>query len=355
MSVQIKVSDLFEALPPDLEVLPDGRLRLIRYHHAGQNWAITEDMFPPYLTPDALATDLLLTQKKLVDHRAVDPFGKLKHRKILIVTFDALPAAGAVPVQYGNPEVRAAEGAFKLPGGSTSPGFSLPGQSSVMKPAREFTYKYMVGGDSTVNNDWLAENVRYYADLGNNGGVPPDGESERYFVGQRTISEGVIFGTIEATFCELPDTYTYPENINFRIPGLGQGQGSMPQVSFSDPITIEDISCSVSEAYHLGAPSPASPTFQVTQWATVTETFTPDASGQEQQIVTGYSGYLAGASGTVVATGTWLWRGVLVTGLTVEVVSVPTTVPSGLTSVQLKQERWKGNIWRTRTKSFAFP
>ena len=44
----------------------------------------------------------------------------------------------------------------------------------------------------------------------------------------------------------------------------------------------------------------------------------------------------------------------LVTGLAVSVSSTPSTLPSGSTSIELKQERWKGNIWRTRTKSFTF-
>ena len=340
-SPQIKVSDLAEILPPDLENLHDGRQRLVRYLAAGQNWSITQDMFPAYLTADILATNLLLVDIKLVDHRAVDPFGKLKHRKVMIVTYEQLPPAGATPVQYGNPEVRPVEGAFKIIGGA-------------IKTVREFTYKYMVGGDGTTNADLLAENVRYYADLGN---PNPAGEPERYFIEQRVVSDGIVMATIERVFVELPDTYTYPENINWQYPGLGQGQGSIPQVSFSDPINLIDVPVSVAETFTLGSPSPATPGYFPQQWATITETFTPNASGQQQEIVWGKSGYLAGAAGTLVATGTWLWRGVLVTGLTVAVVSNPTTFPPaghGTVSVELKQERWKGNIWRTRTKNFAY-
>lgn len=330
MSVSIKVSDLSEILPPDLENLHDGRQRLVRYLAAGQNWSITQDMFPAYLTADILATNLLLVDIKLVDHRAVDPFGKLKHRKVMIATYEQLPAAGATPVQYGNPEVRPVEGAFKISGG-------------LYKSVREFTYKYMVGGDGTTNADLLPENTRYYADLGN---PNPAGEPERYFIEQRVVSDGIVMATIERVFVELPDTYTYTENITWQYPGIGVTNTNA--AAFSDPITLVDAPATVAEVFTLGTPSPATPAYFPIQWAVVTETFIPVATGQTQEIVTGKPGYLQGTAGFTTS-GTWLWRGMLVTGLSVSVSSSPGTYVPG-ESIELKQVRWKGNIWRTTTK-----
>ena len=144
---------------------------------------------------------------------------------------------------------------------------------------------------------------------------------------------------------------SYPENITWQFPGLGETNTNA--AAFSDPVTLTDVSATVQEAYSLGAPSPAHPGYFPTQWAVVDEVFTPVATGQQQEIVTGKPGYLAGTAGFTTS-GTWVWRGMLVTGLSVSVSSIPSTLPSGPTSIDLKQERWKGNIWRTRSKSLTF-
>ena len=319
---------------PSFTKTDDGRLRFTRRYNIRSDElepaTINTLVFLPLGTADDKYTNCVL-----VDHFVTaSPSQGVEHD--LVRVFEEL---SDTPVQLGGVQVSAIGGAFI---GTHATTFAyVDGQT---KPARSFTYRYIVKGDvAGINAQWLALNVTLAATAT----LPL-----RYLVSESAVSKGLEHTIFTRTYYEKPDTYAYPRADSYTFPGKIGFDGRNPKVT--QPPQTKQTTKTITESYHIGPVVRDSLGFEVLAWATGSVSYVP--TNNNPSGYTGYKAYsFAGCIGSVSCAGSnGFFLGKEVDSMAGTISSNPSTYPTGLTVIGSSPSRWAGQIWKKTNTSVTF-
>ncbi len=324
---------------PSLTKTEDGRLRVTRrfkVERADQTDPATLEtaVFDAYLTADVKYTNCLLIKQYASD--AAD-------QKAEVVLTQVFEQIGASPVQFGGFAVGDISGAFT--GTHASTFIYVAGTT---KPARSFTYQYILKGDATlVATNWLPSNDSLPA-AGGGTGIPI-----RYYVGGRIVTQGAIYSIISRTYYELPATFAFPRADTYSFEGKLGANGNIPIVT--QPPQTKQTTLEIRESYSLGPVNPDALTWEVLSWATGGLAYRPAVNNPSG--VDGYQGFsFSNVIGTVtIAQTNGYFLGIKVTNVTGTVESNPNTYPTGKKLIYSRPVRWAGQIWKTTNIYVTYP
>lgn len=248
--------------------------------------------------------------------------------------------ASATPAQIGDVVVNDIPGAFVGTHVST---FEYVGGTT--KPARSFTYQYIVTGDGTaVAANWFALN----ATLAASGDLPT-----RYYVGGQIVRRGLGYTIISRMYYELPSTFSYPRADSYFFPGKVGFDVNIPIVT-QEPQTKE-TTLEIRELYFVGPTTRDALEFEALRWASGSVTYIPETdnpSNLEGKKAYSFSGCLCNVS--IAASGGY-FLGKKVTSVAGTIDSDPATYPTGKKLIASKPVRWAGQLWKKTNVYVTFP
>lgn len=320
---------------PVITKTEDGRKRVTRRFDVVANATdpatLETQVFDAYLTADLKYTDCLLVSQYT---------GPSSDQKVEVVLTQVFEQIGATPVQFGGVSVGDISGAFT--GTHESTFIYVNGTT---KPARSFTYQYILSGDATITAaNWLASN----AILAASGELP-----NRYYVGGRIVTQGAIYSIISRTYYELPATFAFPRADSYSFEGKIGASGNIPVIT--QPPQTKQTTLEIREYYSLGPVTPDALTWEPLSWAAGEIAYRPAVNNTGG--VDGYQGFsFSNCIGTVTISQTnGYFLGIKVTNVTGTVASNPGTYPTGQKLIYSRPVRWAGQIWKKTNIYVTYP